>query len=54
MRSFQSLTKIKVLARVVRSKAVKEGFDIGVEFLNLDAAKRLQMEKLFDVGEGPF
>jgi hypothetical protein len=46
--------KISVMARAVRCTSSKDGFEIGVQFLNLSVATRTAIEKLFDVGEGPF
>lgn len=46
--------KIKVLGKVVRCVSSKDGFEVGVQFMNLQTPTRMAIEKLFDETEGPF
>lgn len=50
----QSPLEILVQGRVVRCVKIQDGFDVGVEFLNLPQATIAAIQKHFSAEEGPF
>ncbi|MDB5036867.1 MAG: hypothetical protein JWQ35_395 [Bacteriovoracaceae bacterium] len=50
----QTPQNIKVVGRAVRCIKTKAGFEVGVQFLNLQEPTREAIQKLFDGNDGPF
>jgi hypothetical protein len=46
--------KIRVRGKVVRSLKSGAGFEVGVQFLDLNQPTQVAIEKLFEISEGPF
>lgn len=45
---------LRVMGRVVRSVKKENGFEVGVQFIDLQSSTRAFLEKLVDSSEGPF
>lgn len=50
----ENLGNIRTSGRVVRSIKSGDGFEVGVQFINLDDRLRVSLERLIDAEEGPF
>lgn len=50
----ENLGDIRTRGRVVRSIKSDRGYEVGVEFINLDDRIRSMLERLIDADEGPF